>query len=186
MKTTISTKVSSKLKNYKGKVRQSLTELFTHGTTCTGESGYRKSRAFKDIWTAETIKASHEIGLTVHSGNSFPRGGAGGEWVKLVEDGRKNKLAQECRKVFKRFLKIKKLRNEKTEKAIQEQSDIMQELTVAGFESRKAEIANELKKKYEKLQLSNKQANSAAWHIGLKFFGNQFKQTTLRTLIKSL
>ena len=186
MKTTISTKVSSKLKNYKGKVKQSLLELFTHGTTCTGESGYRKSRAYKDIWTSEVIRAAHEIGLTVHSGNCYPRGGAGGEWVKLVEDGRKNKLAQQCMAAHKRFLKIKKLRIEKTEKAIQERSDIMQELTVTGFESRKTEIANELKKKYEKLNLTNKQANSAAWHIGLKFFGNQYKQTTLRTLIKSL
>jgi len=186
MKTTISTKVSSKLKNYKGKVRQSLAELFTQGTTCTGESGYRKSRAYKDIWTAQTVFAAHEIGLTVHSGNCYPRGGAGGEWVKLVEDGRKNKLAQQCMGVYKRFLKIKKVRSEKTEKAKQERSDIMQELTVTGFESRKTEIEAELKKKYEKLQLSTKQANSAAWHIGLKFFGNQYKQTTLRTLIKQL
>jgi hypothetical protein len=186
MKTTISTKVSSKLKNYKGKVKNSLQELFIHGTTCTGESGYRKSRAFKDIWTAETIKAAHEIGLTVHSGNSFPRGGAGGEWVKLVEDGRKNKLAQQCRAIFKRAVKIKQIRFEKTEKARQEQSDIMQELTISGFESRKTEIANELRKKYEKLNLTNKQANSAAWHIGNKFFAGQFKNTTLRTLIKSL
>ena len=186
MKTTISSKVSSKLKNYKGKVRQSLAELFTQGTTCTGESGYRKSRAFKDIWTSEVIRAAHEIGLTVHSGNCYPRGGAGGEWVKLVEDGRKNKLAQQCMAVHKRFLKIKKLRNAKTEKAIQERSDIMQELTVTGFESRKTEIEAELKKKYEKLGLSTKQANSAAWHIGNKFFGGQFRNTTLRTLIKSL
>ena len=186
MKTTISTKVSSKLKNYKGKVKQSLQELFIHGTTCTGESGYRKSRAFKDVWTAETIKAAHEIGLTVHSGNSFPRGGAGGEWVKLVEDGRKNKLAQECRKVFKRYLKIKKLRIEKTEKANTENQEHLRKRTVFVFESYKPEIEAELKKKYEKLQLSNKQANSAAWHIGLKFFGNQYKQTTLRGLIKQL
>jgi hypothetical protein len=186
MKTTISQKVSSKLKNYKGKVKNSLQDLFIHGTTCTGESGYRKSRAYKDIWTAETIKAAHEIGLTVHSGNCYPRGGAGGEWVKLVEDGRKNKLAQQCMAVYKRYLKIKKVRIEKTERAKQEQSDIIEKLTVSQFESRKTEIETELKKKYEKLQLSTKQANSAAWHIGNKFFAGQFKNTILRTLIKSL
>jgi hypothetical protein len=158
MKATISQKVSSKLKNYNGKVKQSLQDLFIHGTTCTGESGYRKSRSYKDIWTAETIKAAHEIGLTVHSGNSFSKGGAGGEWVKLVEDGRKNKLAQECRKVFKRYLKIRKLRSEKTEIAKNESTGNLQRLTVLALSSRKTEIE--------------------AWQ--------HFKRNNLRTLIKSL
>jgi hypothetical protein len=59
------------------------------------------------------------------------------------------------------------------------------------FAEIKDEIIAELKSKYSDLKFSHKEANSAAWHIGCKFFNQDhktmiFDQVTLRNLIEDL
>jgi hypothetical protein len=184
-KQTIASKVSLLIKGTRGSVRTSLIELFTTGETTTGTSGYSGGYARKSVWTAETVRQAQAIGLTVESGNNAPRGGASGEYVRLVADRRKNRLAWQCIYACERLEMFRFIRNSRKQLAQQIRSERNHETTISDFERLKTEIETELRKKYPELQLSHKQANSAAWHIGNKMMDGKFNNTTLRSLIKN-
>ena len=79
------------IKNYRGNVKQSLTELTTNGFTRTGKSSFSCGYANKSEWTGAVIVACKELGIEIEFGNDAPRKGANGEFVKLVNDKRKNR-----------------------------------------------------------------------------------------------
>lgn len=97
----------------KGNSKTSINELFSKGYTRTGSSGYSKGWSHKSIWTSQVLTDAAKLGLTVISGNDAPRGGASGEYVKLVADKRKNKLAQRYQAIATRAKLIGKIRSEK-------------------------------------------------------------------------
>lgn len=95
------------LRDLKGNVRASIQQLINYGTTCTGRSGYSKGWASKSVWTADVVKACEELGIVVEAGNDAPKGGANGEYVRLVADKRKNRniwAAQKAAKAAKEKL----------------------------------------------------------------------------------
>lgn len=107
-KQTVSSKIEQLFKEHKptGNARKSLTELLRTGETVTGKSGYSKGYASKSIWTAGVVRIAAKFGLTVESGNNAPKGGAGGEFIKLVTDKRKNKLHWQLVAILERKHKI--------------------------------------------------------------------------------
>lgn len=124
MKTTISAQIATAIKSYRGNVRQSLIELASNGATRTGTSGYSKGWSNKSIWTGDVCRACAEIGLVVISGNDAPRGGANGEFVALVADKRKNRLAHKYQALDARRRSIARIRfAKKQECAMQEMAE---------------------------------------------------------------
>jgi len=89
------------INNFKGNVKNSLVQLTTTGQTRTGQSGYSKGWAHKSVWTSEVIAACKELGIEIESGNDAMRGGANGEFIRLVSDKRKNRKIWESMKIAK-------------------------------------------------------------------------------------
>jgi hypothetical protein len=79
------------INNFRGNVKKSLNSLVLTGIAYTGHSGYSKGWASKSVWTADVVAACKELGIEVESGNDAPKGGANGEFVRLVSDKRKNR-----------------------------------------------------------------------------------------------
>jgi len=84
MKTTIQVKLTRN-------VRVSIDELYQVGFTRTGKSSYSKGWANKSVWTSDVITACKSLGINYEVGNDAPRGGASGEYVRLMADKRKNR-----------------------------------------------------------------------------------------------
>lgn len=89
MTTQINTK--SILKGLRGNVKIAVESIITKGFARTGSSGYSGGYANRTIITHLVVTACAERGILVESGNDAPRGGANGEYVRLVSDKRKNR-----------------------------------------------------------------------------------------------
>lgn len=120
IKQTVKARLEAAFKNERitGNARQSIQELVRNGTTRTGSSGYSKGWANKSTWTALTVHHAQRLGLVVEQGNDAPRGGANGEFVKLVDDRRKNKLVHQFQVIYKRALVINKIKIERQNEAL--------------------------------------------------------------------
>jgi hypothetical protein len=87
----MTTVINNQLKGLKGNVRSAVESILLTGFARTGSSGYSGGWSSKSVWTADTVAACQERGIIVESGNDAPRGGASGEYVRLVADKRKNR-----------------------------------------------------------------------------------------------
>jgi hypothetical protein len=92
--TTVSTSQAANtatLAGLRGNVRTAVESIMRTGSARTGSSGFSGGWANKSTWTADTVAACKARGIIVESGNDAPRGGASGEYVRLVADKRKNR-----------------------------------------------------------------------------------------------
>lgn len=62
----------------------SLRELFSNGYCRTGKSYFKSRSPYKHVWTSKVILVLEILGIQFESGNDAPRGGANGEYVKLL------------------------------------------------------------------------------------------------------
>lgn len=129
-----------------------------------------------------TIKwLSKRFGITdLIPGNDAPRGGKHGNFVTFHSNAEFEKFTATLVELENHLTIAISSRREQDEKNNQAMREFL------NSESGKAAIVTELKKKYPDLGLSNKEANSAAFHIGNKILEGKFNQVELRSFLKTL
>lgn len=106
-KNTIAAKMNQLINSAKGLTKESVRQVLVNGFATTGRSGYSKGWANKSIWTSQVVEFCKENNIKVEFGNDAPKGGASGEFVKLVSDKRANKDIRKFQAIIKRGKSIK-------------------------------------------------------------------------------
>jgi len=112
MKTKIE-KLENAIKNNRGNVKTSLTELLYKGFSYTGKSGYSKGWANKSVWTTDVMWILTNLKIKFNAGNNAPRGGANGEFVELTDNVLLKQISQ-------RNKELKEIAENAKQKAIDE------------------------------------------------------------------
>lgn len=126
MKTKIE-KLEKRISLERGLTRNSLIELLNKCITTTGKSGYSGGYSTKRIWTTEVVLALRACNIKFETGNNAPRGGAGGEYVKITDKvllkqiaSKKEKIRLINEELTARIAETKRIAKENAERIVSE------------------------------------------------------------------